>query len=73
MEAKAMTREEFKRRWELNENGDGICFDDIAECAKAWGISSCPRIRPIDLIRYQVLKSANTKDAEEYKPTEDEY
>lgn len=67
-----MTKDEFKKRWESDENGGGICFDDIAECAIAWGISSKPRIRPMDIIRYQVLKSANTVDAEEFKPQEEE-
>lgn len=31
-----MTKDEFKARWESNEDGGGINFDDIAECAKAW-------------------------------------
>lgn len=62
------TKEEFKRLWEANDNGSGITFDDIADCAKAWGISSSPRTRPIDEIRYQVLKAAQTNDAEDYNP-----
>lgn len=28
-----MTKEEFKVRWESNENGGGITFNDIANCA----------------------------------------
>ena len=62
------TKEEFKRLWEANSCGSGITYDDIAECAKAWGISSSPRIRPIDEITYKVLKAAQTNDAEEYNP-----
>lgn len=62
------TKEDFKQLWEANDNGSGITFDDIADCAKAWGISSSPRTRPIDEIRYQVLKAAQTNDAEEYNP-----
>lgn len=65
------TKEEFKRLWEANDNGSGITFDDIADCAKAWGISSSPRTRPIDEIRYQVLKAAQTNDAEEYNPNKE--
>lgn len=65
----AMTKEEFKRRWESDDDGGGITFNDIAECAIAWHISSTPRIRPIDLIRYQVLKAANTNDAEDFAPS----
>ena len=62
------TKEDFKRLWEANEHGSGITYDDIAECAQAWGISSHPRTRPIDEITYKVLKAAQTNDAEEYNP-----
>lgn len=62
------TKEDFKRMWEANEYGSGITYDDIAECAQAWGISSYPRTRPIDEITYRVLKAAQTNDAEEYNP-----
>ena len=63
-----MTQAEFKRRWESDENGGGLTFEDVAECAKEWGISSRPRIRPMGLIRYQVIKAANVSDAEEFRP-----
>lgn len=63
-----MTKEEFKKLWEANSCGSGITYDDIAECAIAWGISSHPRTRPIDEITYRVLKAAQTNDAEEYNP-----
>lgn len=63
-----VSKEEFKRLWEANSCGSGITYDDIAECAKAWGISSSPRIHPIDEITYKVLKAAQTNDAEEYNP-----
>ena len=62
------TKEKFKELWEANENGSGITFNDIADCAVAWGISSRPKTRPINLIRYMVLKAANVCDAEEYNP-----
>lgn len=62
------TREKFKELWEANSAGSGITFDDIAECAIAWGISSHPRTRPIDEITYRVLKAAQVNDAEEYNP-----
>jgi hypothetical protein len=65
-----MTKEEFKTRWESNDNGGGISYDDIANCAVAWGISRTPRTRRIDVIRYQVLVEAGTLDAEEFKPEE---
>jgi hypothetical protein len=66
----AMTKEEFKTRWESNDNGGGIIYDDIANCAVAWGISRTPKTRRIDVIRYQVLVAAGTVDAEEFKPEE---
>ena len=65
------TKEDFKRLWEANSCGSGITYDDIAECAKAWGISSHPRTHPIDEITYRVLKAAQTNDAEEYNPKPD--
>ena len=64
----ALKKEDFKRLWEANSAGSGITFDDIAECAVAWGISSHPRTRPIDEITYKVLKAAQVNDAEEYNP-----
>ena len=67
-----MTKEEFKRRWEKDENGDGITFDDIADCAKAWGLFPIPRICQIDKVRYAVLKTAGTNDCEDFKPTEED-
>lgn len=66
-----MTKEEFKKLWEANDQGSGITNDDIADRAVEWGISSRPKTRPIDLIRYQVLKAANTVDAEDFKPVEE--
>lgn len=66
-----MTKEEFKKRWESDDNGGGITMDDIADCAKDWGISERPKIRPMQLIRYQVLVAADVNDAEEFAPQED--
>ena len=65
-----MTKEEFKKRWESNELGGGITFDDIAECAVAWGVCRKPKVRPIDEVRYLVLRAANTNDAEHYRVRE---
>lgn len=28
-----MTKAQFKKRWDSNEDGGGITFDDIAQCA----------------------------------------
>lgn len=62
-----MTREEFKTRWESNDSGGGITMDEIAKCAIDWGISSSPKTRPLAEITYQVLKSAGTIDAEDWR------
>ena len=62
-----MTKEEFKTRWESDSHGGGITFEDIADCAKKWGLFSTPKISPIYLVRYKVLKFAECIDAEDYK------
>lgn len=63
-----MTKEEFKTRWESSEDGGGITFDDIANCAVEWGLFHHPKTKPLNLVTYMVLKAANTNDCEEYKP-----
>ena len=63
-----MTRQQFKERWESDDTGDGITFADIAECAADWGVTNCPRILPIDAVRYLVLKAAGVNEAEDYRP-----
>jgi hypothetical protein len=68
----AMSKEEFKWRWELDDEGDGINFDDIADCAVAWGLFRTPRTSRIDLVRYRVLKAANVVDAEAYNTNREE-
>ena len=62
------TKEKFKELWEANSCGSGITYDDIADCAQAWGISSNPRTHLVDEVTYKVLKAAQTNDAEEYNP-----
>lgn len=63
-------KEEFKKCWELDNQGGDITWDDITECAVQWEISSNPRTSNIDIIRYLVLKAANTKNYESFKPKE---
>lgn len=63
-----MTKEEFKRRWESDEDGVGINFDDIAECARDWGIDPSPRTSKIGVVLYQVLEAADVDDLDEYAP-----
>lgn len=63
-----MTREEFKQKWEADEEGSGITFDDIADCAKEWGLFDKPKCCDINIVLYEVLKAAKCVDAEEFKP-----
>jgi hypothetical protein len=63
-----MTKDQFKVRWESDDNGGGITFDDIADCAIEWGLFKFPRTSRIDVVRYNVLRAANCVDAEEFKP-----
>lgn len=67
-----MTKEEFKLRWESDEDGGGITFNDMADCAIKWGICSSPKAKPMHTVAYSVLLSAGVKDAEEYKPSKGE-
>lgn len=57
----SMTKEEFARRWDKDDNGDGITFDEVAECAKAWGLFATPRIHPIHKVRDAVVKASGAK------------
>lgn len=59
-----MTKEEFKTRWESDEDGGGITWDDVAECCIEWGICSTPRTRSTSSVLASVLKSAGVEDAE---------
>jgi len=55
-----MTKEEFKIRWESNENGGGITYEDIANCAKEWGLYDRPKTCDMGQVTESVLKFANT-------------
>jgi hypothetical protein len=57
-----MNKQEFKQRWESNEEGGGITYDDIAECAKAWGLVSNPRACSMDTVTKLVLKAAEVAE-----------
>ena len=53
-----MTKEEFKLRWESNDKGGGITFDDIAHCAKDWDIFTTPQIHDINKVMDKVVEAA---------------
>jgi hypothetical protein len=61
-----MTKQEFKERWESTPDGGGITFDDIAKCAKEWGLYSSPKTARMNDVVNTVLKHADVscEDAE---------
>lgn len=60
----AMTRRQFKTRWESGEDGGGITYDDIAECAIAWGLTGTPRAQSLNRVRDMVLEAAGIQEVE---------
>mgnify|MGYP000355146949 FL=1 len=62
------TKEEFKKLWEADDEGSGITYDDIADCAKAWGLYKTPRVNNISEVLYKVLVAAGVEDAEDFNP-----
>lgn len=57
-----MTKAQFKKRWDSNEDGGDITFDDIAQCAVKWGLVQNPRMHRIDMIVNMVIKAAGCKE-----------
>lgn len=51
-----MTKEEFKRRWELDDNGD------CADCYVAWGLGHAPRAKPIAEVIDAVVRAAGVEE-----------
>lgn len=58
----AMSREEFAQRWDSDEEGGGITYDDIAECAVAWGITSSPKAQSVDDVARRVVEASGAAD-----------
>lgn len=56
-----MTKAEFKQRWDSDENGGGITGDDVADCAKAWGLFHTPRIKPMGTVIQAVCRAAEVE------------
>ena len=56
-----MTKKKFKKRWDTPDGG-GITFDDIAECAREWGLFAKPRTMDINRVAAAVVKAASCKD-----------
>jgi hypothetical protein len=53
-----MTKAEFKERWDSNDEGGGITVNDIADCAKEWGLFITPRIVRMDIVTKAVVKAS---------------
>lgn len=51
------TKEKFKELWN-SPDGGGITFEDIADCAKDWGLYRTPKIAPIYTVANKVLIAA---------------
>lgn len=56
-----MTKNEFRKRWNSNDEGGGITYDDIAECAVKWGLYQTPKIHPMNQVKDKVLIAAGCK------------
>lgn len=57
-----MTKQEFAKRWDSDDEGGGITFDDIAECVVAWGVCPHPRSRPVDEVAKLVVAASGAND-----------
>ena len=53
-----MSKEQFAQRWDSDDDGGGINFDDIADCAVAWVIYAVPRIHPIHDVKDAVVTAS---------------
>jgi len=57
-----MAPSEFKARWESDERGGGITFEDMARCYEAWGLGSRPCSQSLSAVANQVLQKAGVKE-----------
>lgn len=57
-----MTPKQFKARWESDDNGGGITFNEVADCAKRWGLHAKPFTQPMGRVLADVLEAANVAD-----------
>ena len=54
------TKEDFKRAWDSEDCH--ITWDEIADCAKSWGLYSNPRCEDLYKVRYRVCEAAGVRD-----------
>lgn len=57
----AYTKKQFQKLWDANDSGSGITYDDIAACAKEWGLYTNPKTADIEKVKEAVLKAAKCK------------
>lgn len=55
------TKEQFREKWDSDEAGGGITYEDVAECAKAWGLYANPMIHSMKEVLDAVVKAAECK------------
>ena len=56
-----MTKQQFRARWESDENGGSITFDEVADCAIAWGLCQSPKARPMHVVMRMVVEAAGVE------------
>lgn len=56
------TKEVFKKKWDGDENGGGITWEDIADCAEDWGLFSRPRCYDMWKVRKAVLSACGASE-----------
>lgn len=55
------SKAEFKKLWESDRSGGGITFEDVADCARDWGLYATPRIVQLDLVLEKVLLASEVE------------
>lgn len=58
-----MTPKEFKKRWESDDPVVGITWDDVAKCAKDWGLYDKPKVHDMETVLRSVLDHAQVTES----------
>ena len=66
-----MTKEEFKKRWDSDDDGGGITYDDLADCAIKWGLFSRPKTMDMELVKKVVLRHSGCAQPQSNKAVEE--
>lgn len=56
-----LTKREFKRLWEKKNDPVGITWDEVADCAKRWGLYDAPRCHAMSVVLDAVLEAAGVE------------